>query len=345
MSAPPLPEEDLRHVLEHTKDLWEAIRGQRLFVTGATGFFGCWLLETFAYANESLQLGAELVGLTRNPEAFRSRVPHLAAHHAIRLWPGDIRDFDFPEGRFSHVIHAGTTSGVPVPPLEMLDTIIQGTRRTLDFAVSAGVRDFLLVSSGAVYGKQPPEMTHIPETFTGGPDVSDPNSAYAEGKRVSELLGAIYAKEHDLRVKTARCFAFVGPHLPLDTHFAVGNFIRDATSRETIQINGDGTALRSYLYAADLAIWLWTILFKSSEARTYNVGSDEPVSIRSLAETVAFALNTKVPIQVAHSPSDSRRSSTYIPRVEQARVHLSLQINTSLHDSLRRTAHWIKTQK
>jgi dTDP-glucose 4,6-dehydratase len=345
MAAPPLPEDDLRRVLDNTKDLWEGLRGQRLFVTGATGFFGCWLLETFAYANDSLELGAELVGLTRNPEAFGARVPHLAAHRAIRLWPGDIRDFDFPEGRFSHVIHAGTTSRVPVPPLEMLDTIIQGTRRTLDFAVSAGARDFLLVSSGAIYGKQPPEITHIPETFTGGPDLSDPNSAYAEGKRVSELLGAIYSKENGLRVKTARCFAFVGPHLPLDAHFAIGNFIRDATRQATIQINGDGTPLRSYLYAADLAIWLWTILLKSSEARTYNVGSDKPVSIKELADTVAFAVNSKASVQVANSPSAIQPSSTYIPGVDQARLHLSLNINTSLQDSVRKTANWIKIQQ
>jgi nucleoside-diphosphate-sugar epimerase len=340
MTVPPLAEEDLQHVLRHTQSLWEDLRGQRLFVTGATGFFGSWLLESFAYANDQLELGAELVGLTRDPEAYRSKVPHLATHRAIRLLRGDIRNFDFPEGHFSHVIHAGATSSLPVPPLEMLDTIIQGTHTTLDFAVAAGVRNFLMVSSGAVYGKQPPEMTHLSETYTGGPDASDPNSAYGEGKRVAELLGAIYAKEHGLQVKTARCFAFVGPHLPLDAHFAIGNFIRDAMRDASIQIKSDGAAMRSYLYAADLAIWLWTILFKAPQASAYNVGSDHELSIKELADIVAFAFGDKSSIKVEHSPSGNRVVSRYVPAIERAQGELNLNVRISLHDALFRTVRW-----
>ncbi|MEI6323712.1 MAG: NAD(P)-dependent oxidoreductase, partial [bacterium] len=217
-------------MLTHTRPLWEQLRGKRIFVTGATGFFGIWLLESFAYANKELGLGAELMGLSRDPDAFYLKVPHLAGVSSIVLHQGDVRTFEFPDGSFSHVIHAGTTSSVPVPPLEMLDTITQGTRRTLDFAVSAGAKKFLFVSSGAVYGKQPPDITHIPETYAGAPDPMDlrPVSIYGEGKRVGELLCSIYHQEHGLETTIARCFAFVGPHLPLDAHFAIGNFIRDA---------------------------------------------------------------------------------------------------------------------
>lgn len=206
-------------MLDHTRELWEEMRGRRIFVTGGTGFFGCWLLETFADACDRLGLGAHLVALTRDPEAFRRKAPHLASHAAIQLWKGDVRDFDFPSGQFSHVIHAGTTSGAPVAPLEMLETIISGTRRVLDFAVACGAKKFLLISSGAVYGWQPPEMTHIPETYNGAPDFHDPNASYGEGKRIAELLCAIYCRQHGIETKIARCFAFAGPHLPLDAHF------------------------------------------------------------------------------------------------------------------------------
>jgi nucleoside-diphosphate-sugar epimerase len=355
--CPPLPKEDLEHVLAHTRSLWEQLRGGRIFVTGATGFFGVWLLETFAHANSSLNLGASLVGLSRDPEAFYAKVPHLAGESSITLHLGDVRDFEFPEAVFTHVIHAGTTSGAPVPPSEMLDTIIRGTQRTLAFAVASGAKRFLFVSSGAVYGKQPPDMTHIPETYAGAPDPMDPNSAYGEGKRVGELLCSIAHREHCLETTIARCFAFVGPHLPLDAHFAIGNFIRDAMRGEPIRVK-DGTPFRSYLYAADLAVWLWTILFKGAVCHPYNVGSDHEITISQLAETVASTLGGSVaslepstfhfnsPLPTASlatsTPNLNPAPSRYVPDVGVARRELGLISALGVEHAIRRTAGWIK---
>jgi len=69
--------DDLNHVLHYTKPLWEELRGKKIFITGGTGFFGCWLLESFAWANDKLKLNAEALVLSRNPEAFAQKVPHL----------------------------------------------------------------------------------------------------------------------------------------------------------------------------------------------------------------------------------------------------------------------------
>ena len=338
--AHPLPKEDLEHVLSHTRTLWEEVRGGRIFVTGATGFFGIWLLESFAFANKSLDLGAKLVGLSRNPDAFFEKVPHLKHEGSIFFHRGDIRDFVFPQGFFTHFIHAGTTSSAPVPSSEMLDTIIRGTKRTLEFAVAAGAKRFLFVSSGAVYGKQPPEMTHIPETYLGSPDPMDPKSAYGEGKRVGELLCAIAHKEHALETTIARCFAFVGPHLPLDAHFAIGNFIRDAMKGEPIKVR-DGKPYRSYLYAADLAVWLWTILFQGKPSLPYNVGSDREITIDRLAQTVASALGGSVAVQPL-SLSPSSHSCRYVPSVKFTQSSLDLNVWIPLGEAIQRTVAWCK---
>ena len=303
----PLFIEDLHHVLDHTRDLWEELRDGRIFVTGGTGFFGCWLLETFAFANSQLDLKAKLTALTRDPAAFRGKARHLSGHPSIDLWQGDVRDFKFPDGEFSHVVHAATTSGAPVAAKEMMDTIVEGTRRVLDFAAGCNAQEFLLTSSGAVYGTQPPDLAAIPESYEGVPEEDDPKSVYGRGKRLAESL----CEKSGLDVKIARCFAFAGPHLPLDAHYAIGNFIRDALAGGPIRIGGDGTPLRSYLYAADLAIWLWTILFRGETNRPYNVGSGEAISIADLANLVAathFSVMPKSKLPAKPNPRDPLRA-------------------------------------
>ncbi len=341
--APPVPRQDLEYILENTAQVWEELRGRRIFITGGTGFFGCWLLESFLAANQVFNLRAQAVVLTRSSRRFRQRQPRFAGHAAIETVEGDVRDFSFPAGEFAFVIHAATES-VQTDPAEtaesQLSTIVEGTRRCLEFAESHGTLKFLLTSSGAVYGKQPSEMTHIAEDYRGAPDVLHPTSVYGEGKRMAEMLCALTAGRTTMECKIARCFAFVGPHLPLDAHFAIGNFIRDAMRGGPIVIRGDGTPMRSYMYAADLAIWLWTILFRAESARAFNVGSERDLSIRAVAETVVAAIEPGAEIQIAQREIPGAPVQRYVPSVKAAKESLQLNDGISLTEAIRRTAAW-----
>ena len=357
----PLPHEDLDHVLAHTRDLWPEARGQSFFITGGTGLFGTWLLETLAHANDTLALNLRATVLSRNPAAFAQKAPHLAHRPDLTFIAGDVRNFAFPTenrkqktensaGGFPYIIHAATPASAKLnadAPREMFDTIITGTRRVLDFAAlpTTRARKLLLTSSGAVYGRQPPDMTHIPETYNGAPDPFAPSSAYGIGKLAAEHMCAVDAARHGYEAKIARCFAFVGPHLPLAAHFAIGNFIRDALAGAPIRVNGDGTPHRSYLYAADLAIWLWTILFRGASARAYNVGSDRALSIAELAQTVSRAIattsgNKAVEVRIAEKPDPARHSARYVPSTDRSRSELSLQTNIPLEAAVQKTAAW-----
>jgi len=344
----PLSIADLDLVLKETRGLWPEMRGQRLFLTGGTGFFGCWLVESFCRANRELGLGAQVTVLSRDPAKFLAKCPHLAGDRAIVLHTGDVRDFAFPDGEFRFVIHAATETTAKQEidrPLEMLSTILGGTERALKFAAQCGAQKFLLTSSGAVYGRQPAEMTHVPETYLGGPDPLNPASDYGEGKRTSELMCALYQKAAEaegavFEAKIARCWAFCGPHLPLNAHFAIGNFIGDVIADRPISIGGDGTPRRSYLYAADLAIWLWKILFRGPSLVPINVGSARDVSIRELADIVAATLAPATLIHIAKDAAPGTAPARYVPSVERAETLLGLRETVSLEDAIRRTFAW-----
>ena len=341
--ARPIDEADLLAVLQQTEPMWERMRGERIFLTGATGFFGAWLLETFVYCNRRLSLGAEAVALSRRPESFRAKMPHLFGDGSVRLHAGDVRDFRGPEGSFRYVVHAATEASakqLAEAPAEMLSTILAGAERTLEFAVAHGAERILLTSSGAVYGRQPSDMVHLPESYNGAPDPTQVGSVYAEGKRASELLCALYAKQHGIECAIARCWAFCGPHLALDIHFAIGNFIADVLTKRPIRIGGDGTPTRSYLYAGDLATSLWTMLFRAPSMTAYNVGSAHSVSILELAEAVREALGSDVAIEVAREAVVGAPISRYVPSVAKIESALGVRETVSLAETIRRTAAW-----
>jgi dTDP-glucose 4,6-dehydratase len=343
--VPELLEHDLEHVFRHTSYLWEGLRGRRLFLTGGTGFFGCWLLESFLHANKRLVLDASVVVLTRDPKRFRRKAAHLACHPAVSLVEGEVQSFAFPPGPFAWIIHAATDvrgSGSGEQSLSLLDTIVQGTRRALEFARHCGAHRFLLTSSGAVYGRQAPTISQVGEDHPGAPDVASQVAAYGEGKRLAELLCTLYARRYGLQTKVARAFAFTGPYLPLDGGLAVGDFIRDGLAGRPIRVAGDGTALRSYLYAADLAIWLWTILVRAPVARPYNVGSPFPCTIRELADIVARHFGTTVEVGGVAIPG--RPPERYLPSVARAEAELGLHAWVPLTEAVTRTATWHQRQ-
>lgn len=350
MPTHPIIVEDISGVVNRTKALWPSLQDASVLITGATGFFGTWLLETLLTANCKFSLGCRVIAVSRDPRRFAMQAPHLAEDPAITWICGDVRDFPSPAGPVTHIIHAAAEVGAkpaPKDPQTTFDVCVEGTRRVLALAREKRATRMLFTSSGAVYGRQPPDLPRIPEDFPGGPDPFDPGNAYAEGKRAAEQLCAIACLPAPtgagLHVSIARCFAFVGPRLPLDAHFAIGNFIRDALAGGPICGTGDGTPIRSYLYTADLVERLFAILLRGASGQAYNVGSEEAVSIRDLAGRVADVAWRLEPakgrpaVSFASHPTSTELPHRYVPSCAAVDSEQRWQPAVSLDEAIART--------
>jgi dTDP-glucose 4,6-dehydratase len=264
---------------------------------------------------------AEWIILSRAPERFTAEYPQLANQKGISFVAGDVRDFAFPQGPFDAIIHAATSAVTTLSDAEMTSVILDGVRHVADFAKAADCRTILFTSSGAVYG---PRTAPAAES-----DACNPTTAYGKGKLAAEQM----LIDSGFDVKIARCFAFVGPYLNRRIHYAIGNFIQDCLDGKTITVNGDGTPLRSYLYADDLVEWLFAILERGETGRPYNVGSAEALSIRALAEKVRSVLGANNEIKVLGVPTGGA-PSVYVPEIGRARRELGLVVGVPLEQAI-----------
>ena len=329
-----LPEIDLDIAITHVGTAWELLRGQNIFITGGTGFVGKWLLATLKRARQARQLDCRITILSRQPDDFARDCSFLDPSW-MKMCKGDVRHFAFPLGEHAVVIHAATDVARQSNFKDMLETCGAGTERVLAFAKQAHAKKFHLVSSGAVYGRQPHDMSAMPESYSWSDSATEDLDAYTLGKRQAELLTRNAQSQSACSFTISRCFATVGPMLPLDGRFAIGNFIRDILCDRNIQLASDGTSVRSYLYAADLAGWLWSIILRGRNGAIYNVGSSDPVSIYALAARVAVALDSTAQVHIGPKIEPSLR---YVPDISLVSNELGLLQTVDLDRAIQRTA-------
>jgi UDP-glucuronate decarboxylase len=314
-------------------------KGQHVFITGGTGFFGKSLLRFFLSQH---RLGEDLPNidiLTRDPKKFLGSNPEFGNLSWLKLIKGDILSPIKSENwsNYTHIIHAAANSsnGPSLKPVERFNLIVDGTKNILEFSIKCNVKKILFISSGAVYGKIPDGAHKFSEKLNCSVDTLNPNNAYSVGKIAAENLCKIYQNEFGINIVIARCFSFVGEDLPMDKHYAIGNLIYDAIFNKEITVTGSGLEIRSYLYQSDLAVWLLTILMKGKPGSVYNVGSNEVISIYELAKIIKARINPEKDIRILGKRiTKNEARNVYVPDVSKAKNDLGLELNISLSKAI-----------
>jgi dTDP-glucose 4,6-dehydratase len=334
-------ESDLDEVINITES-FEHLRGSKILILGGTGFVGTWLVSTLLYANEKLSLDLSLSIVTRSLKAAKKKLL-LIGNDPVTFIEADLGSLKYlNENPFDFFIHAATPSLVSTGSADskMVSIATLGGAN----AIIANIMKFrnnptvLHTSSGAVYGVQlNPEMRQLEgpaKTF------SDLTSDYAKVKLETETLFNKINESHTGKAVNPRLFAFAGPRIELNEHFAIGNFIRDGMAGNKITIRGNPKTIRSYLYPTDLTSWLISLMGNPTRL-DLNIGSEIGYSMGELASLVSDLTCRK---GVVFENQDIQ-PSVYVPSTKNTREILNVKQQVSLEDGLKKWIKWLELTK
>jgi nucleoside-diphosphate-sugar epimerase len=337
---------DCQKSLYNYKDSLGVLRDKSILITGGTGFMGKWIAEAVLLLNQEHNFNIKLYILARNVLDYKDEVPHLAKQSFITLLEQDVRNVSNLPDNINFVIHA---AGSPdnrkhtTNPLKTIDTIYKGTHAVLDACLRLPVLNKIVhISSNSVYGHIADHVDKINESQIGELDCNSVNAAYSEGKRLSETVCAIYRNQQKLPIVIVRPFAFIGPYQGLEKPWAINNFIRDGILGGPIRILGNEKTVRSYLYGSDMAFWLLKTLAIGKNGATYNIGGEEPVSLKALAAKVTSNFSQKIDILVRYSKQHPSQPSVSIPDIETIKTELKVIQVFDFDSSLKKTIEWYK---
>ena len=344
-----IEDSDLRFIQESADSDLRSLQSARILLTGCTGFMGKWLVEALLWANAHMQLGLQLYLLSRAPQAFLRSMPHLEQHKALTLVKGDVsalKPSNFTG--LTHIIHGANllNDGSETWAWNHIHTGIDGMRAMLELAQTHSCQSMLLLSSGAAHAvRHYPDGGNFDDSGKVAGDYLREGNVYGHVKYMQELMAAAWPHGKTTRIPIARCFTFMGAHMPLNNPQALGNFLRNALRGEDIMVQGDGTALRSYMYGADMVVWLLAALVRGRHAQVYNVGSATPVSIKSLAQHVASVMMSRAQVMILGEQAKGNAPSCYVPYVGHTKESLGLGDLTPFENALASTWRWFTARE
>lgn len=315
----------------------DSLAHSNILVTGATGLIGSALVDLLLIHAEEYDY--KVYAGCRSKEKFNNR---FAANNHLEYIEIDVVKPIDSDIHFDYIVHAAS-GAAPIDfatnPVGVIKANITGTANLLDYGTSHGLKRFLYISSGEVYGEGCPGKWT--ETDSGYIDSMSMRACYPSSKRATETLCAAYAKQYGIDSVVARLCHTYGPLFTNSDNRVYAQFVRNVLKDEDIVLKSRGEQYRSWLYVADCVAALLYILINGESGEAYNVANPESnITIRQLAETIADIAGKKV---VFDLPSDiERQAATPITKaifdttkIEALGWHPQTDIKTGLNHTIK----------
>lgn len=313
-----------------------------ILITGGTGVIGRWLLSHLDTTNKIYSTFSDVYLVTRKYSAARNMLSGLSNINLNFLAPHDIRPF-ITRSKPQFIWHLSADTGTQ-PSNSVLGPIDADLQLTLEICrgiETAGYAPRILyTSSGAVYGRPSAPMTPRSPQMPISDLFSDSSMLYGHSKLLSESLLIMLAKQLSVSVNIARIFAVAGPLLPLDKHYAVGNFVRDGLLNQPIHVASAGKSVRSWIYLGDVARCL-LVLASLPTSNILDLGSSERLTIREAADVIAAIAGTSV--ELAQSSDSSSSDSEYLPNLSGLSGLIEMETLKTFHATIGDWFAWLRS--
>ncbi len=331
--------EDLEFVSKNGESAFNQLRGQKILIIGSTSFVGMWVTEAILYADIKFNLGISITIISRNKQKTIERFGSFISSGKISPIYKSLQEVQKSELLgINQVVNLATLTDSTSGDLQLVDNI-QMFQQFWSLLDSNSVKNILFTSSGAVYGKNPENLIKLKEEDAARFNTGYKNLGYGLGKISSEFLGFQWAERDNVNFKVARLFSFSGAFLPLKGNYVIGNFINNVINNDPLLIKNPGKVYRSFLYGADMALWLWKILVEGNNS-VYNVGSDLEINTIELAQSVSEIYYSENRVQILKDNIGNNES--YVPNIEKIKRELSVEIGYSLKESITKMINWNK---
>ena len=330
---------DIQEIVKLNKDFFERSNGCSFLILGASGFVGSWMTQTILYANEKLSLDLKVTAVCRSKKKFFSRV-NCEPDSNLHVIESALNSIDgkvfMKDGGFDKILHAATSiaTGLDANKDSLLNSI-DGTKKILQKLKKIEKKSKVIhLSSGAIYGESARDNVLIDETTKIGDNLDE----YSSCKLSIEHLITEASNQGLIEGCNPRLFSFYGPNLPVDKHFAIGNFMRDAMCGNNIKIKSNPFTTRSYLYPTDLISWILAV-WENPPNYVTHIGSSQPLTMEALAQSVS-KIYGGIPILLENP---SQKVSNYVPKTSVIEKNFKVIQRVSLEDGLSRWKKWLES--